>query len=234
MLVVVEAGEHPRSSKPSAAGRRLPVLWAAVALVGVAVGVTFAVFHHSAAARAGPDQAVGGPVATWAPGKRPAPAFRLADQNGRPVSLAAYRGRPVIVTFIDPLCRSFCPLEAAQLNALVQKLPANSRPEIIAVSVNVYGNAREDLVQDDSTWRLVPEWRWAIGSGNQLSSVWRRYLVEVRVMTKTIAGVTVHDIVHTEAAYLVDAHGNERALFLWPFSAQDVRTALSQLKQSAS
>jgi hypothetical protein len=37
----------------------------------------------------------------------------LRDQNSRPVSLAGYRGRPVTVTFIDPLCRNLCPLSAS-------------------------------------------------------------------------------------------------------------------------
>ncbi|HZP72184.1 MAG TPA: hypothetical protein VFA97_02285, partial [Gaiellaceae bacterium] len=63
---------------------------------------------------------------------------------------------------------------------------------------------------------------------------WRKYLIGVRVTTKKIAGVTVHNIVHTEAAYVIDARGDERALFLWPFSAQDVRATLEQLAQPAS
>jgi len=234
MLVSVEAEERPLSSWRPFLGLRSPLLWAAVVLLGAGIGVSFAAVHRSAAVRTPQEQAVGGPVARWAAGKRVAPAFRLADQDGRPVSLAAYRGRPVIVTFIDPLCRSFCPLEAAQLNTLVQKLPAQSRPEIVAVSVNVYGNARANLLQDDAVWRLVPEWRWAVGSGARLATVWRKYLIGVRVTTKKIAGVTVHNIVHTEAAYVIDARGDERALFLWPFSAQDVRATLEQLAQPAS
>ncbi|MBV9367809.1 MAG: hypothetical protein JOY89_26505, partial [Solirubrobacterales bacterium] len=43
------------------------------------------------------------PASTWGAGVRRAPNFFLRDQDGRPVSVAANRGRPVIVTFIDPL-----------------------------------------------------------------------------------------------------------------------------------
>jgi hypothetical protein len=39
----------------------------------------------------------------------------------------------------------------------------------------------------------------------------------------------VHDVTHTEAAYLIDAKGYERALFLWPFGAGDVRSALVRI-----
>lgn len=169
---------------------------------------------------------------SWPAGKRPAPNFRLEDQHGKPVSIAAFHGRPLIVTFIDPLCRNFCPLEAAQLDDLVRRLPAGQRPGIVAVSVNVYGNARANLMQDVAKWRLGPEWRWAIGSPKQLSSVWRRYEIGVQVVTKRIAGTTIHEVGHTEAAYLIDGRGYERALFLWPFAAGDVRAALGRLAAS--
>jgi cytochrome oxidase Cu insertion factor (SCO1/SenC/PrrC family) len=140
----------------------------------------------------------------------------------------------VIVTFIDPLCRNFCPLEAKQLNDLVRSLPSRSRPAIVAVSVNVYLNARANLLQDVAKWRLVPEWRWAVGSGRQLAGVWRRYQVGVLVTTKRIAGVRVHEVSHTEAAYVIDGRGYARALFMWPFRAGDVLATLRRLSPSQS
>jgi cytochrome oxidase Cu insertion factor (SCO1/SenC/PrrC family) len=133
------------------------------------------------------------------------------------------------VTFIDPLCRNYCPLEAKQLNALVRSVPAASRPTIVAVSVNVYGNARRNLLEDVARWRLVPEWRWAVGAPKALARVWRRYGIGVLVTTKTVAGVTVHEVSHTEGAYLIDRRGYERALFLWPFRSADVLKTLTSL-----
>jgi cytochrome oxidase Cu insertion factor (SCO1/SenC/PrrC family) len=133
------------------------------------------------------------------------------------------------VTFVDPLCRNFCPLEARQLNDLVRSLPPRTRPAVLAVSVNVYGNARANLLQDVDKWRLVPEWRWAVGAKTKLADVWRRYQIGVLVQTKTIAGVTVHEITHTEATYVIDQEGYERALFLWPFRARDVSAVLRDL-----
>ena len=68
------------------------------------------------------------PAMTWAKGTRRAPDFRLTDQNGKPLSLHSLRGRPVLVTFIDPLCRNLCPLEAQVLNDVVRRLrPAIGR-----------------------------------------------------------------------------------------------------------
>ena len=204
------------------------LFWGAVLLIGIAAGVGLLLVDSSP--RASTTVPVSdGPAATWAAGKLRAPAISLADQNGAPLSLASYRGRPVVITFIDPLCRDFCPLEASHLNDVVRSFPAGSRPAIVAVSVNVYGNARAHLVQDAAKWKLVPQWRWGVGSPAQLASVWKRYHIGVLETSKKIAGVTVHSIIHTEAAYVVDAAGYQRAIFLWPYSADAVTQTLRTL-----
>jgi cytochrome oxidase Cu insertion factor (SCO1/SenC/PrrC family) len=116
---------------------------------------------------------------------------------------------------------------------VVGKLPAAQRPAIVAVSVNLWGNARRYLVQDVHKWRLAPEWRWGVGSPRQLTSVWKAYKIDVIDQPKTIAGVTVHQITHTEGAFIVDPSGHQRALYLWPFRAVDVMHTLRQLAASS-
>jgi cytochrome oxidase Cu insertion factor (SCO1/SenC/PrrC family) len=198
------------------------------AIVGIAIA-TLVAGCGGGSTKHQADSIVGGPATTWKAGTRKAPAFRLTDQSGKAVSLAAYRGRVVIVTFLDPLCRNYCPLEAARLGTVVRSLPPAARPAIVGVSVNVFGNARHYLVQDIGKWRLGSEYRWAVGTPKQLRAVWRDYDIGVLDQSKKIAGVVVHNIVHTEAAYIVDGSGFERALFLWPFTAADVKTALTSL-----
>lgn len=226
-----QSAVDPSSPAPSPLVRLRWVLWGAVLLVGVGAGAALFALRPSsqpATPLSGPI-GTGGPDVSWATGARRAPGFALTDQAGKPVSLAAYRGRPVIVTFIDPLCRNLCPLEAKVLNDVVHQLPAASRPAILAVSTNVYGNARANLLQDVRKWKLVPQWRWAVGGSAQLAPVWKHYQVQVLVTTKKIAGVTVHEIAHTEAAFLVDSAGYQRALYLYPFRAQDVEQTLRAL-----
>lgn len=203
------------------------VAWGAIVAVVAAAGLIYALTRSHSAATVTDDATP--PIAKWAAGKRLAPAFTLRDQEGKPVSVAQFHGRPLLVTFIDPLCRNFCPLEAKQLNLVVKSLPAESRPAVVAVSVNIYGNARANLLQDVAHWQLGPEWRWGVGSPKQLARVWKNYGVGVLVTTKKINGVTVHDVTHTEGAYLIDGTGHERALFLWPYTAADVQAALKQL-----
>ena len=204
------------------------ILWGLVLLLAVVAVVLYVALRTSAPATTAVPVS-DAPAATWVAGALRAPNFRLADQNGAPVSLAALRGRPVIVTFIDPLCRDFCPLEAQHLNQVVSAFPQASKPAIVAVSVNVYGNAHATLMQDVRKWKLVPEWRWAVGHPAELSRVWAAYHVEVLETTKTVAGVKVHTIGHTEAAYLIDSKGYQRALFLWPYRADGVVRTLRTL-----
>ena len=82
---------------------------------------------------------------------------------------------------------------------------------------------------DARKWKLVPEWRWAIGHPSELSRVWAAYHVQVLATTKTVAGVKVHTIGHTEAAYVIDSKGYQRALFLWPYRADGVVRTLRTL-----
>ena len=52
----------------------------------------------------------------------PVSVFRLTDQFGRSVSLASFRGRVVVLTFLDPVCTSDCPLIAQEMRAADQML----------------------------------------------------------------------------------------------------------------
>lgn len=218
----------PRSARRHWLG--LAVWLLVVALLGIAVGAVLAFVNgsgHSAGSAVSTQPAA--PVAAWAAGAKRAPAFALVDERGAPISLRQFRGRPVIVTFIDPVCRTLCPLEAKQLNAVVAASPKAQRPAIVAISVNPWMQSRATFRQDERKWRLAPEWHWAAGSYRQLAPVWKRYDVGVLDRKTVVHGRTTHDVAHTEAAYLIDASGHERALFLYPFLARDVTSALRRL-----
>ena len=202
--------------------------------LGVAAGVLGVELGRGNATQRPPAQqsASQTPLFHFAAHKHAAPVFRLRDQDGRPVSLAAYHGKPVIVTFIDPLCRNLCPLAAHVLNQMDRELPARQRIPIVAVSVDIYADSRADLLQDYSRWKLVPQWHWAIGTPRELASVWHDYGVEVLVQTKHIAGTTVHFISHYELAYVLDPDGYLRALYLWPYSAPQVMHELAAITKN--
>lgn len=203
----------------------------AIVVAGCA-GLVYLAEHGGTSQAASPPPARFTAAETWAAGKKPAPRFDLRDEYGKPISMASLRGRPVVVTFIDPVCRSLCPLEAKVLSASTAKLPQAERPTIVAVSVNPWANTRANFAADRLHWQLGSNWRWAVGTLAQLKPIWRRYQVAVLFDTKKINGITVRDVVHTEASFVVDSSGFERAVYLYPFSGSDLAQTVRDVATS--
>ena len=42
-----------------------------------------------------------------------------------------------------------------------------------------------------------------------LAAVWNRYDIGLEATTRSLVGVTVHEITHTEASYLIEGSGHE-------------------------
>ncbi len=181
---------------------------AAAAVVGIGVGLLL----HSIFAGGSAD-AIGLPAlhgqATWTPGARPAPQFILRDQHGRVVSLHALRGRTVVLTFLDSLCKQACPVEGKMLAAAIRQIPAAERPRLVVVSVDPAGDTPETIARAVGKWHLPGEVQWVRGTRRELARVWRAYQITV----EPVSG----DIVHSTAVYLIDPKGDERAGFLMPF-----------------
>jgi protein SCO1 len=215
----------PAAERP----RRRHVGWPiAVAILLLSFGIG-AVLKLTKSHHAKDSTTVTSVVTTWAAGARPAPAFTLTDEHGKSISLASLRGQTAIVTFIDPLCRDFCPREASVLTEAAAKLGPNP-PAIVSVSVDPWADTAQNFRLDRAHWKLGPTWRWATGSFAELARVWQPYGVAVQVTKKTIAGVKVRYITHTGAAYLIDGKGYERALFLYPFTTDQVVSAAQALE----
>lgn len=188
--------------------RRFAFVVAAAAVCGIAAGVAIAALDRHSARVSLPE--LHG-QATWPTGARPAPARGLPP----------LRGRTSVVTFMDPLCTSVCPVEGRQLASILRRLPAGSRPAIVLVSVNPQATAR-DAVRASRKWQLAPfHPRWVLGTHAALSKVWAAYHVQVRP--------TKGDIVHTLVAYLLDRNGDERTAYLFPFAPAFVQHDLARL-----
>ena len=97
------------------------------------------------------------------------------------------------------------------------------------MSVNQWADARANLELDKTKWSLPSDWHWAVGSPQALARVWKAYAIGVSTATRTIAGIAVHRITHTEAAYVLDADGYKRALFVYPYRAEDVERTIRSL-----
>ena len=222
----VAAAQAAAGEPPVAAGRPVPrwpewISPAAIrrALGAASIGSIFAVGALAmiavgaipmASASANPNadpiiaEAIAGSSATL---NVPAPAFQLTDQNGTPVTLASLRGKAVLLTFLDPVCTTDCPLIAQEFREAGQLLGADSRRvELVAVAANPIYRSTVFTRAFDRQERMdtVPNWRYLTGTLPQLTSVWRAYGVTVAASP---AGAMV---AHNDVAFVIDSAGRMR------------------------
>jgi cytochrome oxidase Cu insertion factor (SCO1/SenC/PrrC family) len=137
----------------------------------------------------------------------PAPAFQLTDQNGQPVSLASLRGKVVLMTFLDPVCTTDCPIIGAEFKETGVLLgSADKDVELVAIVANpIYRSVTFTRAFDrEEGLSTVPNWLYLTGSLAQLSQVWKPYGVEVENLP---AGAMVD---HSELALVIDRTGHIR------------------------
>ena len=142
-----------------------------------------------------------------APMNSPAPDFTLTDQHGSQVALSSLRGKVVLLTFLDPVCVTDCPLIAAEFRVAAQLLGGNARQvELVAVDVNPLYN---ELVYTQAFDRqegldTVPDWRYLTGSPASLRQVYRAY----GVVSETAPGGAM--LAHNDIAFAIDQSGHLR------------------------
>lgn len=136
-----------------------------------------------------------------------APEFRLHDQHGRTISLAALQGKVVLVTFLYTHCPDLCPLTAVDLNRVLE-LVGSRRKEVavLAVSVDPRGDTPRAVARFIRSHRLSPEFHYLTGSPGALESVWQAYNVSA-------VGKGGTDVDHTLYTLLIDKHGMSRVVF---------------------
>ena len=138
-----------------------------------------------------------------------APGFTLTDQAGHTVSLASFRGRVVVLEFMDPHCTDICPIVSQEFIAAYHDLGRlASQVVFVAVNVNHYHLQVADLAAFSSEQRLttIPSWHFVTGSYASLQAVWRAYNVGVDAPGPNA------DVLHSSVMYFIDRQGRERYL----------------------
>jgi protein SCO1/2 len=129
-------------------------------------------------------------------------AFALKDQDGKIATLDAYRGRPVILTFMYSTCRDTCPLTAQQikgaLNLLGKDVPT------LAISVDPGNDTRLNARRFVNEQGLTGRMRFLLGTKAQLQPIWDAYGIRPQG--------TAFD--HSAYVVLVDRDGVQRVG--WP------------------
>lgn len=130
-----------------------------------------------------------------------APDFRLPNQDGRPVSMRALRGRPVIVTFLYTTCKDTCPAQAQQVRGALDDLGHDVPALAVAVDPprDTAERARAFLSKTRTSGRID----FVLGSREQLQPLWKGFAIQPQSVS----------VEHQSRVTLVDRRGYQRIGF---------------------
>jgi protein SCO1/2 len=97
------------------------------------------------------------------------PEFSLVDQDGRPLGLSAFRGRPFVIDFIYTKCNGPCPMMSAQMRDLHRKFEGEDGLRFLTVSVDPRNDTPEALRDYAEIYEALPGlWIFATGTEEEI------------------------------------------------------------------
>jgi protein SCO1/2 len=146
-----------------------------------------------------------------------APALALRNYTGRPVSIAAFRGKAVFVTFVYTHCPDVCPLIISSLAAAQRQLGKDaSRVRIVAVTVDPRRDTPSDvrafLAARGATGRVD----YLLGTIKQMLPIWKAWKVGVS------SGRHQYTNGHTDVVYGITAQGRIAVVYPSDFTPAQI------------
>ncbi|MEO8291082.1 MAG: SCO family protein [Gaiellaceae bacterium] len=193
---------------------------AAFLLLAALLALTVAACGGGADRASAPGTTVGGSSGRFAGGELNPPSatpdFTLRDQSGEDISMAAQRGKLVLVTFLYTNCPDVCPLITQNLNrGLLQLGPKRSQVRVLAISVDPEGDTPKSVRAYAKAHHLVPEFHYLAGSRQELEQVWKAYDVAAVASDPEL-------VEHTAYTMLVDRSGKGRVIYDSGMTSADV------------
>lgn len=152
-------------------------------------------------------------------GSVPAPAFTLTDQRGATVGVSDFKGKVVVLGFLDPDCTDSCPLAAAQFRWTAQALLDHSDEVVfLAVNVNPHVASVDDVREATGKWGNsgLPNWFFLTGREQELRPVWDAYHIAAEAGPKP---GKPDEQLHSTTVYIIDQEGRERWIVSVPLDA---------------
>jgi protein SCO1 len=159
---------------------------------------------------------------------QPAPAISLRNYLGKPVSLAQYRGKAVLVTFLYVHCPDVCPAIASALRVVRQQLGHEaSKVQIVAVSVDPRGDRPSSVARFLSQRRMTGQMQYLVGTAGQLAPVWKAWNVGSQQDSSNPELVA-----HSALVYGVSASGKLMTIYPANFKPADIEHDVPRLAAS--
>ena len=147
------------------------------------------------------------------------PDIRLTNQFGQPMSLRQFRGKVMLIGFVDSECTTVCPLTTlAMLEAKQMLGAAGDRVQLLGIDANPDAITTSDVLGYSRAHSMVNRWDFLTGTLPQLKAAWKAFDIYARIDSGQVD--------HTPALYVVDAEGREQVVYL-------TAMAYSSISQSA-
>lgn len=150
---------------------------------------------------------------------RPIPDVPLISSSGAPTSLAAYRGKYVVMAPFLTLCQDECPLVTGAFIALQRDVEAaglDKRVVFMEITVDPGRDSPARLAAYSKEFGA--DWPLLTGTPANLDSLWRALGVSVQIVPEEqpakidwfTGQPLTYDVDHTDGYFLIDPAGHER------------------------
>jgi protein SCO1/2 len=128
------------------------------------------------------------------------PAMTLLDQRGDAVTLDAFRGRPVLVTFAYAHCDTVCPIVVSDVTAAADQLK-DEAPVVLVVTLDPWRDTPARLQSMADAWKLSRDARVLSGDPETVERVLNAWRIP-RVRNERTG-----DLSHPALVYVISREG---------------------------
>ena len=147
----------------------------------------------------------------------PAPELELMGSDGKPLSLANYRGKVVLLAFGFSNCGEVCPITLATLAGARRKLGTDAHGvQVVYVTVDPQ---RDNAAQMRKfLGSFDPDFVGGVGTIAQIETVEKKYGISV---TRKVNPDGSYNIGHSSSIYMIDRAGGLRAVMPYGHPVDD-------------
>ena len=145
----------------------------------------------------------------------------LVDDRGHQTSLAAFKGKIVVVNPFMTLCQEICPITTAQLNQVdqaVMKAGVQQKVAFLDITIDPERDTSSRLHAYRSFAGLAPNWTLLTGTQHNIDKLWSYFGVGVKKVPQGnppgIDWLThkplTYDVQHSDVTTFLDPEGHRR------------------------
>ncbi len=147
----------------------------------------------------------------------PAPEITISATDGKPFSMARFRGKVVLLAFGFSNCGEVCPITLATLAAARKKLGAEATDvQVVYVTVDPERDTAAQMKKFLGSFD--PTFIGGVGTRPQLEVAYQSYGISISKVVNPDGGYTLG---HSSSIYMIDRAGGLRAVMPYGHPADD-------------